>query len=138
MKTNETKTETKIRKLRAKAYRIAKSILAKHNRSYRKNELGNIESYNRESHEFYSFSLTVDRVSSRYRKPTDQLRLFVSVTVGYKKEYRPALWLSGREQTVFTVGNNGGVTLWNAAKKNGKAAKTTPKGTWNVIHHPKC
>jgi hypothetical protein len=134
------KNENKILKLKQKAYRIAKSLLKKHNTGHRKNDRGNWERYNTESHDFKSFRITIEQSTPSRKTFGRGTRLFVSVVVGYKESGHSvldAINSNYREQTVFTIGERGGLTLWNAAKKNGRHSKTAPKGIQNILYHAK-
>ena len=134
------KNENKILKLKQKAYRIAKSLLKKHNTGHRKNDRGNWEPYNNETHDFKSFKLRLEQSTPCRKTFRAGIKLFVSVVVGYKDtghSVLDALNYKYHEHTVFTIGERGGLTLWNAAKKNGKYSKTAPKGIQNILHHAK-
>jgi len=133
-------TEHQILKMKRKAYLIAKMLLAKHNQRHRKNELGNFESYNAQTHEVKRFKIKIEH-STRCRKSFDRgVSLLVSVTVGYKKERHAlldALNSKYDDTAIFSIRERGGVSLWNAANKNGKPSKSIPKGIRNVLYHEK-
>ena len=126
-----TKNEKQTLKLKRTAYRIAKRLLAKQQQH---------RSTGKVTHDFKSFSLTVKQSTPSRKTCKRGITLFVSVVVGYKESGHAlldALNSKYREQTVFSIGERGGLTLWNAATKNGKPTKSNPKGIMNILHHAK-